>query len=68
MPAAGVRAGKNQKKLAAIFYAAGPAKLKALLADHLQQLHARGLLHIEDAQTAAYILSPCSRGRMCICD
>ncbi len=53
---------KERPKLTMLFYEAGPARVKRLIAEHLLALHVRGELHIPDSVKAANIFVAMIKG------
>ena len=53
---------KERPKLTALFYEAGPARVKRLIADHLHSLHKRGELMIPDPANAANVFVAMIKG------
>lgn len=52
----------NKQKLTKLFYDAGPKRVKALIADYLASLHAKGTLHVPDAMLASHVFAALFKG------
>lgn len=62
---------KNKQKLTKLFYDAGPKRVKAMIAEYLTSLHAKGVLHVPDAMLATHLFTALFKGsdiclRMCM--
>jgi TetR/AcrR family transcriptional regulator, mexJK operon transcriptional repressor len=53
---------KNKQKLTKLFYDAGPKRVKAMIAEYLSSLHAKGALHVPDAMLATHMFTALFKG------